>query len=301
MVRRPSIWTALFLPVLVLADSFQPRATGCNRNCGGVDIPFPFGVEDGCFLPGFGINCTDGGTPILADNPRNLKVLNLTVMPRPEALVMLPIAYQCYNTTDGAIKPDESFDGNSGISPVYRISNTMNELVVLGCSTVVYTGSVPVVGCVGYCNDNDSMTEDGACAGNGCCRVEIAPGLVDSTMVFQSSSNSSLSHERMDISPCDYAFIVAKNSYRFRVSDLNMDGRSITKPQVLDWAIRGTYSDDTMSAENMTCPEVKNTPEYACVSVNSECLNSTNGPGYFCNCTKGYWGNPYLMNGCQGS
>jgi hypothetical protein len=94
---------------------------------------------------------------------------------------------------------------------------------------------------------------------------------------------------------------VAKNSYRFRVSDLNMDGSSITKPQVLDWAIRGTYSDDTMSAENMTCPEVKNTPEYACVSVNSECLNSTNGPGYFCNCTKGYWGNPYLMNGCQGS
>jgi hypothetical protein len=296
MVRRPSIWTALFLPVLVLADSFQPRATGCNRNCGGVDIPFPFSVEDGCFLPGFGINCTDGGTPILADNPRNLKVLNLTVMPRPEALVMLPIAYQCYNTTDGAIKPDESFDGIIELSPLYRMSNTRNELVALGCSTFAFTNSKPSIGCLAYCREDYGLPEDGVCTGIGCCSVDISTTLNDNNIIFESEPTNFWTHKGVNISPCDYAFIVEKNTYRFKVSDLNMDGSSITKPMVLDWAIR----DDNVE-HNITCPQAKNTPEYACISTNSECLNSAHGPGYICNCTKGYWGNPYLTDGCQGN
>ncbi|KAK1677854.1 hypothetical protein QYE76_038702 [Lolium multiflorum] len=303
---RRRVWAALFLPVLVLADSFQPRATGCNRNCGGVDIPFPFGIEAGCFLPGFQIHCNDGGAPVLADNTRNLRVLNLTVMPRPEAWVMLPIAYQCYDTTDGAIKSDESFDGNIGISPVYRMSNTRNELVVLGCNTFAYTNSGPwgrswssfYTGCVGYC-DHDGSAKDGACAGIGCCRVDIPPGLNDSSMTFESTASNSWSHKGMAFSPCDYAFIVAKNTYHFRVSDLKMDGSSVTKPLVLDWAIRD--DDATSSGENMTCSGVANKPGYACVSHNSECHDSTNDLGYFCACKDGYKGNPYLVgdSGCQ--
>ncbi|KAM0872634.1 hypothetical protein ACQ4PT_038568 [Festuca glaucescens] len=296
MVMRPSIWTALLLPVLVLTGSLalQPPATGCQRSCGGVDVPFPFGIEDGCFLPGFQIDCVNGGTPILSGNSYDVKVLNLTVMPRPEARVMLPVAFQCYDTATGATKGSEG--GTVYISSVYRFSDTMNELVVLGCNTFVYTNSGPwsrswysfYSGCVAYCDHEGSAT-DGACQGIGCCRVDIPPGLTDNSMTFfgaSAGSSSSWAHTGMEFSPCDYAFIVAKDTYKFQVSDLHMNGSSTTKPLVLDWAIR--ESNVTISTDNMTCPEVKNTPEYACVSANSECLNSTNGPGYICNCTQGY-------------
>jgi hypothetical protein len=66
MVMRPSIWTALLLPVLALADilAFQPRP-GCQKSCGGMEVPFPFGIGEGCFLPGFQINCINGSMPIL--------------------------------------------------------------------------------------------------------------------------------------------------------------------------------------------------------------------------------------------
>jgi hypothetical protein len=309
MAMRPSIiWTALLLPVLFLADSLlalQPPAT-CQQKCGSVEMRFPFGIGDGCFLPGFEIECTTGGTPILAGNINKLAVMNLTVMPRPEAEVMLPIAYNCYNTTSGANL--NWFNGSIGINPAYRISNTSNELVVLGCNTFAYTNSGPsntnfysfYTGCVAYC-DREGRAQDGACAGIGCCRVEIPPGLTDNTMTFFASELGSSAygydHTNMTYSPCDYAFIVKKNTYDFRVSDLKMDNpRSTTKPLVLDWAIRN--SEDG----NKTCAEVKNKPGYACVSDNSECLDSYNGEGYICNCTKGLWGNPYLTGkgGCEG-
>jgi hypothetical protein len=196
---------------------------------------------------------------------------------------------------------------------VYRISNTSNELVVLGCNTFVYTNSGPwsrswysfYSGCISYC-DNEGSATDGACAGIGCCRVDIPPGLTDNDMTFFGASSenarysSSWSHALMDFAPCDYAFIVEKNTYTFRASDLKMNGSSTTKPLVLDWALRGSDPKSNLT-DKMTCAEVVNKTGYACVSDKSECLNSDNGPGYLCNCTKGYWGNPYVIGGCQGN
>jgi len=67
-------------------------------------------------------------------------------------------------------------------------------------------------------------------------------------------------------------------------------------PLRLDWAIRVRDN----NGSSITCAQAASKPGYACVSNHSECVNSTNGPGYFCNCTKGYEGNPYVDGEARG-
>ncbi|OEL13084.1 Wall-associated receptor kinase 2 [Dichanthelium oligosanthes] len=300
---RPSLWTAFLLPALLLAPAAYSLTIhpSCQGICGGVDIPYPFGIGNGtgtdCFRPGFEITCAMGTTPVLAGTSPAVRVLSLSVMPRAEARVTLPVAYQCYDK-NGSATSDYNY-GTVNLNPagVYRISNTYNEVVVLGCNTFGYTNSGPAgrskymfyTGCACYCNDSKSA-RDRECAGIGCCHVDIPPGLTDNWMTF----GGSWSHADMEFSPCNYAFMVEKGAYTFQAGDLSMQMTQASMPLRLDWAIRDTNG----SSMSPSCAQAVNKPGYTCKSNNSECVDSTNGPGYFCNCTKGYEGNPYVNSGC---
>lgn len=300
---------ACLLPVLLMAalaatvESLSTLNPGCQSSCGGVDVPYPFGIGTDrggaeCFRPGFRIDCVNN-TPFLTGTTQVIPVLQLSVMPRPEARVMLPVAWICYNTSTWSEVTGEYHgvvDFNS--AGVYRISNSSNELFVLGCNTIIFINSGRPsrgydhsyhAGCINYCKDLQSV-QDGACSGIGCCHVDIPPGLTDNWMRFYS-----FSHQGMEFSPCEYAFIVEKGNYSFLAADLHMDAKQRKMPLRLDWAIR---DGNINSTDSLTCSQAANRQEYTCVSKNSECVDATNGPGYFCTCKKGYEGNPYLRDGC---
>ncbi|RWR74586.1 putative wall-associated receptor kinase-like protein 16 [Cinnamomum micranthum f. kanehirae] len=139
-----------------------------------------------------------------------------------------------------------------------------------------------------YCSDTASVI-NGSCTGIGCCQSSIPPGLTSLRVEINSSSN----HESVSrFNPCSYAFIVDQDDFNFSLSDLFRTRTSSLYnrvPVVFDWVIG-----------NETCQEaISNKTGYACVSENSYCYESTNGPGYRCRCHSGYGGNPYVHGGCK--
>ncbi|RLN17160.1 wall-associated receptor kinase 2-like [Panicum miliaceum] len=289
----------LLLPALLLAALASPVEPGCPTKCSSVDIPYPFGIGAGCSRgKGFEIPYVDNGsTAVLPSVKQRIPIMRLSVAP-PEVKVMLPVAYRCYNLTSGEAT-GLSFHGQVDVNThgVCRISDARNMFVVLGCNTLAYTKNsdskgkgrydyVYYTGCVAYCNDSHSA-QNGQCVGVGCCHVDIAPGLTDNSVTF-----AEWEHEDMAYSPCDYAFLVDKQFYNFQVYHLHMDVNRTSMPVWLDWAIR----DDGGA---LSCAAAKNRTRYACVSPNSECVDSVNGLGYYCRCKTGYEGNPYQAGkGC---
>jgi hypothetical protein len=91
--------------------------------------------------------------------------------------------------------------------------------------------------------------------------------------------------------------VMEKAAFSFNTSYVKSRGFNDTYkgrvPVVLNWRV-----------EPETCKEAqKNMNSYACVSMDSECVDTTRGKekGYRCSCSNGYRGNPYIMTGCQGS
>ncbi|WVZ71159.1 hypothetical protein U9M48_019778 [Paspalum notatum var. saurae] len=282
--------SAMLYLYLAAPISAQP-APGCKTHCGDVEIPYPFGIGTGCALnQGFIINCNTTANGIEKPFIVNVEVLNFSVS-RGKTRVLQNVATYCYNPITKEMDGELWSLAFTGLP--YRFSNMDNKFVVIGCNTLAYIyNSMDTTGytsaCASVCGSPSALTNS-SCLGVGCCENDIPKALTRYDFIFYQVYNDSNSWQ---FNPCSYAAVVEAETFNFssdyittrRFNETN-EGQ---QPLVLDWAIG-----------NVTCDLAKNMPSYACHDDrNSICVNSTNGPGYLCNCTKGYQGNPYLSGGC---
>uniref|UniRef100_A0ACD6ASR9 Uncharacterized protein n=1 Tax=Avena sativa TaxID=4498 RepID=A0ACD6ASR9_AVESA len=285
-----------------VASASQPTGSTCQRRCGSVDIPYPFGVGRGCYrYTGendltFGLTCNRTASGAAAPFSGDIEVLSVSVA-RGKARVRNDISAWCYNATSG------SMDDQSGTlwwdvsDSSFTLSDEDNRFTVVGCNSLAYvssselsqfdTGSDYMTGCMATCH---GLLENGSCAGMGCCQAAIPRGINSYGVVFEDKFNTS---QIRNVSRCSYAVLVEASAFDFRTTYVTagdfVESTGGKVPLVYDWVVG-----------KVTCRDAKrNSTSYACVSGNSVCVDSRNGPGYLCNCSHGHQGNPYLQGGCR--
>ncbi|KAK9162547.1 hypothetical protein Syun_003449 [Stephania yunnanensis] len=299
------LWPLLLIPVLFLewsmaAPLLSQTKPGCPDRCGNISIPYPFGLgeDPSCFreeTSTFQLYCNDSYNPprLFNTGDASTPIINITLQGQ-ATLLLWPATYCFYS--NGTLT-DDSFNVILKMREGYRFSYTRNKFTAIGCDTSAFMSDASGLnfqsGCYSFCKSISNVL-NGSCSGIGCCQTAIPKDvrILNLTQDNRYSRNFSYTSN-----PCRYAFLVDNDWFTFYVSDLwNFSKRVeykinniVALPVAMDWAIR-----------DLTCEEAKrNRSSYACMQ-HASCIDSSNGPGYLCRCDKGYEGNPYLDNGCQG-
>uniref|UniRef100_A0A0E0DD38 Wall-associated receptor kinase galacturonan-binding domain-containing protein n=1 Tax=Oryza meridionalis TaxID=40149 RepID=A0A0E0DD38_9ORYZ len=274
------------LPWLCIAVLASDPLPSCERNCSGIEIPYPFGLEPACALSGFNLTCNTTEGKLYSGN---VELLNISLL-EGWVRMRMDISSYCYNDTSQLDEHDWSLDLRD--TP-YRLSNVGNMFTVIGCRTLAYVdnldtaGNLTTTGCVATCwQGNYSSLNDGDCFGIGCCQMNIPKGLQYYQISFDPRFNTT---EIYNFSRCSYAALIESSNFTFSknysTSSAFNDYYGGQAPLRVDWAIG-----------NETCEVARDKVNYSCMSTHSDCFNSLNGPGYICNCSKGFYGNPYLKS-----
>ncbi|KAJ4778351.1 Wall-associated kinase family protein [Rhynchospora pubera] len=150
---------------------------GCPEACGGVQIPYPFGIGPNCSLPGFELSCNTSNngslTPFLFND---IPVLNID-LEWGHVRVNKSITSSCYNqeTTSGMISNSTTGGWNLSGTP-YHI-HYEEKFTVVGCDIIANINFDEInllqSGCSTKPCDIPDNIINGVCSGKGCCQIDI--------------------------------------------------------------------------------------------------------------------------------
>ncbi|KAL1221006.1 Wall-associated receptor kinase-like 4 [Cardamine amara subsp. amara] len=278
----------------------------CNRVCGGISIPFPFGIGGkDCYLnPWYEVVCNSTtSVPFLSRINREL--MNIS----------LPNDYEYYSYGVVHIKgPVTSSGCSTGTSqpltpPPLNIAGQgspffftdKNLLMAVGCNAKAVMTDIKsqIIGCESGCdkrNSNNQEVRNNICSGYKCCQTRIPeeqPQVIGVSLEIPQGNNTTGGG-------CRVAFLTSD-----KYSNLN-----VTEPEEFHgggYAVveLGWYFDtsDSRALNPIGCLNVSDTTQNGGYSIETSCICSY---GYFsgfsyrnCYCNSmGYTGNPFLPGGC---
>uniref|UniRef100_A0A5B7B335 Wall-associated receptor kinase galacturonan-binding domain-containing protein n=1 Tax=Davidia involucrata TaxID=16924 RepID=A0A5B7B335_DAVIN len=118
-------------------STFMVTKPGCQRQCGNLTVPYPFGIGlgRGCSIdPQLDINCNTSFNPprpffnLPKPYLRSIEVLDIS---KTQVRIKNVVASMCYNQS-GAVISDHAAWNNLKGTP-YTFSDSANKLTVIGC------------------------------------------------------------------------------------------------------------------------------------------------------------------------
>ncbi|KAJ4806952.1 Wall-associated kinase family protein [Rhynchospora pubera] len=312
----------LHLPLPAAHASAPISIPGCPSTCGNITVPFPFGIDPGCFREGFNLICNESYNPPQLFLSRDVEVFHVyynnkysdfdyiifdifrrsirikQISPSGTIHTSVIASCFCYNSSSNyqfGTRAVTKLDLYQNLSIPYLLS-TSNSLFVIGCPNqlgyLIDGQDNYVAGCTPDCRASQYSLDatNKSSIGVGFCQISIPSGVAEYFPDIKVLGNFTTYRKRLNgTTICSYVFLADSNWFHYNKSYLTRT-EDFEVQLVLDWAIRNV-GNCSYARRNLT--------DYACRSTNHDCNNSQNGAGYLCSCSKGYQGNPYITGGCQ--
>ncbi|CAN6879202.1 unnamed protein product [Brassica oleracea] len=265
--------------LFIVGSSARTHPDLCNRVCGGIEIPFPFGIDgNDCYLnPWYEVVC-NSSVPFLSRI--NREVVNISLQNGVLLIKDYVSSSGCSRSRQG---PGNSQPLNiSGQGSPFFLTDT-NHLVAVGCNTrAVMTDIQPqIIGCETSCNETNSRI----------CQTRIPewqPQVAGVSLENHEGGNTT------GVGGCRAAFLTSEKVNVPEPEKFDADGYAAVE---LGWHY------DTASAPHVeSLSRCQNVTAMGGTIFNTSCYCSY---GYFsgfsyadCFCDSNYPGNPYHQDGC---
>nr|CAE04509.1 OSJNBb0059K02.19 [Oryza sativa Japonica Group] len=284
---------------------------GCPESCGGIQVPYPFGIGDGCSYHGFNLTCDDEAhhhqTPpklfMATDNGTVVQVLNIS-LPDGTVRVRSKLSQSSIAGSSSSSSNASSSRSDLPADGPFTVSSAYNWLVAFGCNIVAdltpYGNIADGSSCAATCIDGWQNFAGPSCSGIARCRTSVGRGVHSYTiqvtsLIDRNSMGASTSTTWAAAFVAEQGWFSAnENAMLYNFTNwLPFTVESV--PVVLEW-----WLDLIRDGAILPLSVGPNTTDFRCLSLHSSSYyNDLNYDRRRCNCSQGYEGNPYIRDGCR--